>query len=87
LLINYLNLIVIQEFIQKIEEEFENIKPGTLTPDSKLRENFEWDSVNALVFIAMVNVEYDVSLNAEDLQASDTVGDIFNLIVSRKQIA
>jgi len=75
----------VQDFIKKIEEEFEDIKKGVLEPESKIREHFEWDSVNALVFIAMVNVEYDVVISAEDLQNSETVQDIFNLILSRSK--
>ncbi len=73
----------VKDFISKIEEEFEDIKKGGLEPQSKIREHFEWDSVNALVFIAMVNVEYDVVISAEDLQKSESVQDIFDLIQSR----
>ena len=74
---------VIQDFIKKLEEEFEDIKPGALQPDSNIRDHFTWDSINALVFIAMVNVEYDVTLNADDLQRSNTIKDVYDVIVSR----
>ena len=73
----------IENFIKKIEEEFEDLKPDVLKPESKFRENFEWDSINALVFIAMVNVEYDVVINANDLQKSETVRDLFSIIKNR----
>jgi len=43
----------------------------------------EWNSVNALILIAMVNVEYDVILAAEDLRTAKTVKDIFNNILSK----
>jgi acyl carrier protein len=74
---------VIQDFIKKIEEEFEEVKPGALKPESTIREHFTWDSVNALVFIAMVNVEYDVVINAEDLQKSNTVQEVYDIIIHR----
>lgn len=74
----------IQEFIQKVEHEFDQISPGSLTPESKIRDHFEWDSINALVFIALVNVEYDVEINADDLQQSDTVTDLYRIIENRK---
>ena len=74
---------VIQDFIKKLEEEFEDIQPGALQPDSNIKDHFTWDSINALVFIAMVNVEYDVALNADDLQNSNTVREVYDLIVSR----
>jgi acyl carrier protein len=73
----------IEDFISKIEEEFEDLDKGVLKPDSKIKEHFEWDSINALVFIALVSAEYDVVINADDLQKSETVQDMFNIVTSR----
>jgi len=75
----------IQDFIQKVETEFDQITPGSLKPESKIKEFFEWDSINALVFIALVNVEYDVEINAEDLQQSQTVHDLYTLVESKSK--
>jgi acyl carrier protein len=77
----------IQDFIQKVEHEFDQISPGSLKPESNIRDHFEWDSINALVFIALVNVEYDVEINADDLQQSATVSDLFQLIEAKKHSA
>ncbi len=73
----------IKEFILKIEEEFTDLKPGELKPESKFREVFEWNSMNALILIALVSTEYDVTLNAEDLIKSIHVNDIYIIIESR----
>jgi len=73
----------INEFIKKIEEEFSDLEPGKLKPESKFREMFEWNSINALILIALVSTEYDITLNAEDITKSVTVQDIFNIIKSR----
>lgn len=75
----------IQDFIKKIESEFEDLVPGKLMPDSNFRDFFDWSSVNALIIIAMVNVEYDVTINAADLKNSVTVKDIYSLIENRKK--
>lgn len=77
----------VNTFIERIETEFEDIETGALKPDSVIREHFEWDSVNALVFIAMVNVEYDVVITAAELQNAKTVQDVFDVIVQRKKAA
>jgi len=74
----------IEEFIGHIENEFDDLKPGVLKPDSKFREVFEWNSINALILIAMVKTEYDVTLTADDLIKSKTVNDIYALVESRK---
>lgn len=73
----------IDEFITHIEEEFDDIEPGTLKPTSIFREVFEWNSINALILIAMVKTEYDVTINAEDIANSKTVEDIYRIIESR----
>ena len=76
-------MITIEEFIQKLELEFETITPCTLKSDSVLRESIDWNSVNALILIAMINVEYNVVINSEDLKSSKTINDIF-IIIKRK---
>lgn len=73
----------IEEFITHLEEEFDDIEPGTLNPTSIFREVFEWNSINALILIAMVKTEYDVTINAEDIANSKTVEDIYKIIESR----
>jgi len=73
----------IDQFIKNIEAEFEDIKPGVLKPETKFREAFEWNSINALILIAMVKTEYDVAISAEDLVKSKTVNDIYTLVESR----
>jgi acyl carrier protein len=73
----------IDEFIKYIEDEFDDLKPGVLKADSKFREVFEWNSINALILIAMVKTEYDVTLSADDLIKSKTVNDIYSLIEKR----
>jgi acyl carrier protein len=72
-----------EEFIKQIEAEFDDLKPGVLKPESHFREVFEWNSINALILIAMVKTEYDVTLTADDLIKSKTVNDIYSLIETR----
>ena len=75
----------IEDFIAKLEEEYEDLTPGTLKPDSVFREVFEWNSINALILIALVKTEYDVTINAEDIATSKTVADLFRIIETRVQ--
>ncbi|MEN8225178.1 MAG: phosphopantetheine-binding protein [Bacteroidota bacterium] len=76
-------MIAIDEFITKVEGEFDDMKPGLLNPESIIREHLSWDSINALIFIAHVNVEYDVVISADDLVSSNTVQDLYNLVSSK----
>jgi acyl carrier protein len=73
----------IEEFIRKIENEFDDLKPGILKPESKYRELVEWNSINALILIAMIKTEYDVAITAEDMVRTKTVRDIYNIVENR----
>lgn len=73
----------IEDFIARLEEEYEDIAPGTLKPQSIFREVFEWSSINALILIALVKTEYDVVINAEDIATSKTIEDLYKIILAR----
>jgi len=75
----------IETFIKQIEDEFDDLKPGALKPETPFREKFEWNSINALILIAMVKTEYDVTITADDLIKSKTLQDIYYIIESRIQ--
>jgi len=71
----------IDDFIKHLEEEFEDdIQPGTLKPDTVLEKAIALTSVNALILISMIKVEYDVEVNANDLNKCKTINDLFNVI-------
>jgi acyl carrier protein len=42
---------MIEDFIQKLEAEFEDLEPGKLKPESNFRDAFEWNSINALILM------------------------------------
>ena len=73
----------ITKFIKGVEEEFEDLQPGFLKPESNLKKNINWDSINALIFIAHINVEYNAEINAQELIQAETVQDLFNMVESK----
>ncbi len=73
----------VEEFIKKIVEEFPDLEKEVITPEMNFRDHVEWDSINALVLIAMVNVEYDVIISAQELINAASVNDVF-LVVKKK---
>lgn len=73
----------VEGFIEKIVEEFPDLKKEKISPEMNFRDHVEWDSINALVLIAMVNVEYDVIITAEELINAETVNDVY-LVVEKK---
>lgn len=70
----------IQEFITKLEAEIEDLKPGTLKPDTDYRKVAEWSSMHALIVIAFVDANFNVTLTGADLRQAITVQDLYNII-------
>lgn len=74
----------IQELIIFIEEEFEEVDKGTLSPESSIRDIEGWSSMHALILIALVDNHYDILLTGEELKNALTIQDLFNAILKRK---
>ena len=74
----------IADFIKQLETEFDEVAPGVLQPNTSFRDLDEWSSMHALIIIALIDTEYDITLSGDDLRASETVQDLFDLVVSRK---
>lgn len=70
----------INDFIAAIEEEFDDLEPGTLKPATRFRELEGWSSMLALIIIARIDSEYDVTVTAEELAGAQTITDLFELV-------
>jgi acyl carrier protein len=75
----------IQELINKLENELDEVEAGSLTPETSIRDVEWWSSMHALVIIALIDTEYDVSISGADLKTIFTVQDIFNIIQEKKK--
>jgi acyl carrier protein len=73
-----------QKFIENIEQQFDDLTPNTLTLETRFREIDGWSSLQAMLIIAMVNVEYDVTLTGENIKKAQTLNDIYQLVNSPK---
>lgn len=74
----------IRELITHIENEFEEVEPGSLQPNSSIKELEGWSSMHALILIALVDSEYDILLTGEELRSISTIQDLFDVLTSRK---
>lgn len=71
----------IQEFIKAIEEEFIDVAPGTLLPDTRFREVEGWSSMLALILIARIDNDHDVTITAEELSNVHTVQELYDMVL------
>lgn len=75
----------INEFAKKLEIELEGIDPGSLKPDTVYRDLKNWSSMHALIIIAFIDLNFDITLNAQDLKSTQTIQDLYNLLQNKKQ--
>lgn len=73
----------IEDFICLIEDEFEEIPKGTLAGKSIFRNLEGWSSMHALLFVALIDHNYNVLLNGEELKGAITIQDLFLLTKSK----
>ena len=73
----------IEDFISRLEDQFDDLPKGELKPASRFRQVFTWNSVNSLILIAMIKTDYNVAIHAEDIRKSETIEDIFKIVESR----
>jgi acyl carrier protein len=73
----------IQLLIQQIEEEFEEVESGTISPSTSFRDIEGWSSMHALILIALIDNHYDILLTGAELKNAQTIQDIFEIIQSK----
>ena len=73
-----------KKFIENFAEIFDDVDASSLSEDTRFREMEDWDSIAGLSVIGMVDEEYDITLNADDMRSCQTIGDLYAKIQSKK---
>lgn len=67
-----------------LEEMCEVLEEDKVSMENELEEFEFWDSLTILSVIALASENYDVSLNADEINKAKTVGGLWELIQSKK---
>ena len=70
----------IEQFVRQFEEQFDEVRPGTFSADKKIAELVEWSSMNLLVIIAFIKIEFGIELNHRQLKSCETIRDLFTMV-------
>ena len=70
-------------FVQLFAAQFDNTPDDQFHPELAFRELEEWSSLVALSVIAMVDDEFNVQLDGDDIRNSKTIKDIFTIVKSK----
>lgn len=67
-------------FVKLFADQFNETPEDQFYPAFEYKNIPEWSSLTSLSLIAMVDEEYDVQLRGEDIEKSNTIEDVFNLV-------
>ncbi len=70
----------LKDFIENFAEQFDDTDLAEFTAETEFKALDEWSSLAALSIIAMVDEEYNVTINGDDVRNSETIEDLFNII-------
>lgn len=73
----------IKEFIEHFAEQFEDTELSEFKPETVFHELDEYTSLIALSIILMIDEEYGVSIDANEMSAAVTIEDLFNTVKSK----
>ncbi len=74
----------IQDFIEKFAEQFEDTELSEFKPETVFHDLDEYTSLIALSIILMIDEEYGVSINADEMSAAVTIEDLYNTVNAKK---
>ncbi len=74
----------ISKFIELFAELYDETDTSMFTAETKFKELDEWSSLIALSVIAMVDEEYNVTIQGEDIRNAITIADLFNNVKAKQ---
>ena len=73
----------IKNFIKNFADQFEDTDASVFTAETNYRELDEWSSLIALSILAMIDEEYDIQLKGEEMRATNTIQELYDLVASK----
>ena len=70
-------------FLENFANQFDDTDVNEFSAETKFRELEEWSSLLALSILAMIDEEYDVQLKGEEMRATNTIQELFELVSSK----
>ena len=71
----------LDDFIKRFADEFEDMEDGAIGADTVFTD---WNSLSTLGVIAMVKMEFNLDITADEIRACDTVKELFDFIQEKK---
>ena len=69
-----------EEFINNFAEQFDETERSEFDNNTTFKDLDEWDSMIALSIIAMMDEEYEITINGDDIKKASTIEDLYKLV-------
>lgn len=79
-----MSTIDINSFVSNFASAFEG-STYPFAPNTRFKEIPEWNSMQALYLVGMIDSEYGIEFNNADLKSCTTIEEIFEIVQSRLQ--
>jgi len=73
----------LNDFVKNFAEQFEDIDPSEISPDTEYQDLEEWSSLTAMSIIALVKIEYGKTVTGREVRQAKTVRELYELIASK----
>ncbi len=70
-------------FIEKFSDQFDETDLNEFKPETDFKNLDEWNSLIALSVISMVDTIFCVRINGDDIRVSNTINDLFQIIINK----
>jgi len=74
----------IEKFTKLFEQQFEDSDDVKFEINTNFKQLDEWSSIMSLLIITMVNDNYDIVINADDIKNSSTIEDLYKVVLTKK---
>ena len=73
----------LDEFVELFAEQFDDTDASDITATTVFHDLDEWSSLIGLSVIAMVDEEFEVALNANEMSSAVTIKDLYNTVKTK----
>ncbi|MBV8328638.1 acyl carrier protein [Chryseobacterium sp.] len=74
----------VNEFIEKFQSQLEN--PNVeITPETEYSNESYWDSLTAMVVKVMIEDEYGVDIEPEQITSLKNINSLYSYVIEKKQ--
>lgn len=68
-----------EQFLENFYELLEETDRDVITAETKFKDLDEWNSMTALMLIAMFDEQYSVKINGDSINGATTLADLYEL--------